>query len=67
MVTKKKQITEPEACAGCRHYLANRENEYGYCRRFPPIPASQDGNYATLWPVTRATEWCGEFSRQLNS
>lgn len=63
----KKPIIEPEACAGCRFFQSNQHDNYGYCRRFPPTPIIQEESYASVSPVTHATEWCGEFSRALNS
>lgn len=59
----KKPSPDPQTCTSCRFFLANTADEYGYCRRFPPVPSIQDGAHLILWPVTTASDWCGEFSR----
>lgn len=60
---KKKQPADPQNCGACRFFLANAADQYGYCRRFPPVPAMQDGGQVTLIPVVTAANWCGEFAR----
>lgn len=59
------------ACKLCRHWL-ERANDptLGECRRFPPtavasLPADRADEHTveTVWPDTKAGEWCGEFSK----
>jgi hypothetical protein len=53
-------VNQNDACNACRFWTARRE-----CRRFPPQlttlgnPHSLDA--ASLWPITRGFDWCGEF------
>ena len=49
-----------EYCCGC--IPEEMESAYphsGRCRRFPP-QTDPDTTYV-LFPITRGTEWCGEF------
>lgn len=64
---KKPVLADPQTCGSCRYYHGNRADEYGYCRRFPPVASIQDGAAVTLWPVVTLPNWCGEFDRKLNS
>lgn len=64
---KKPPPADPENCGTCRYFLGNRADEFGYCRRLPPVASIQDGAAVTLWPVVNTSIWCGEFGRILNS
>lgn len=58
---------DPEACGCCRFFLANEHDSGGYCRRYPPVPIADEDGLASVGAMTDAFEWCGEFSRKLNS
>lgn len=66
---KKPAAPEPESCGSCRYFLSNKEDEYGFCRRGPPsvFPDPEDGSPIVLWRIVATPEWCGEFSRKLDS
>lgn len=66
-MAKKSPPADPQACATCRFFLANQEDDAGYCRRFPPTPIADDDGIASVVAVTSATDWCGEYARKLNS
>lgn len=63
----KKPAPDPQSCGTCRHFQQNEKDEFGYCRRYPPVPNIEDGATVTSWPVLHASDLCGEFSRKLNS
>ena len=63
----KKPAPDPQSCESCKHFLKNAADDYGYCRRFPPVPTVDDGATVTAWPVLHASELCGEFGCKLNS
>lgn len=63
----KKPAPDPQSCEGCKHFLQNEKDEFGYCRRYPPVPTVDDGVTVTAWLVLHASDLCGEFSRKLNS
>jgi hypothetical protein len=43
-----------------------RESDMGHCRRFPPPQPAGRAQPASpsWWPVTRLTEWCGEWRQK---
>lgn len=64
---KKKTEADPQSCASCRFFQQNDHDDAGYCRRHPPTPIVDEGELACVYPITVATDWCGEFARRLNS
>lgn len=63
----RKPDSEQESCGSCRFYLAHPAERGGICRRNPPVPSTQDGAPVTLWSGVSASDWCGCFSRKLQS
>jgi len=67
----------PEACERCKLWdqfpgaggAAEPRSLLGLCRLRPPVmpePVSTDPQKNRgLWPVTEASDWCGEFSLRL--
>ena len=59
--------TEGRACDTCRFWRKQAlrdENDWGQCRRMPPIlPDVVDDKLvvAGIWPSTKAGDWCGEW------
>lgn len=53
------------ACARCVNWVKGEES-MGQCRRHAPRPRDRDwrGDRPWLWPLTRATDWCGEFEQR---
>lgn len=64
-----------ENCAACRFWKICPSGA-GVCRRYPPVPVAEVGSTEAIreevvrevysstepnWPITNATEWCGEF------
>lgn len=46
-------------CKNCRWWVRFRGNR-GECRFFPPF--GRTGTLtASTWPLTKPTEWCGQF------
>jgi hypothetical protein len=65
---KKPPQHEPEACGSCKFFQPNDHDEAGYCRRRPPTAIYEsDTTYQSVKVVTTTDEWCGEFSRRLQS
>ncbi len=58
---------EGRACATCRFWRKQAirdEDDWGQCRRMPPIlPDLVDDKLviAGIWPSTKAGDWCGEW------
>lgn len=58
---------EGRACDTCRFWRKQAfcdENDWGQCRRMPPIlPELVDDKLvvAGIWPSTKAGDWCGEW------
>jgi hypothetical protein len=71
MVKKPKPQLKPqpekESCESCRFYLPNKDDPYGYCRRYPPTFVTTDEGGGFMDPSTEDSDWCGEFSRKLQS
>lgn len=44
----------PQSCKSCRFYF----EQAGFCRRRAP---TVDAVEWAVWPVTSATDWCGEW------
>ncbi len=51
-----------ECCENCRYYLI----EQLQCRRFPPTPIWNGVEVDDSLPITRPSDWCGEFSLKNN-
>lgn len=49
-------MAEPEVCRACRWAQTDAQHDLT-CRRRAPIHA----HAATVWPVVRPLDWCGEF------
>lgn len=47
-------------CASCAHWEGNPDGSAGFCLRFPPVVVADDEGVSTVWPITEATERCGE-------
>lgn len=49
------------ACANCVYWCA--QSQVGQCRRFPPLVYLAPGSSVleSVWPMTRADGWCGEY------
>jgi len=60
---------EGRACDTCRFWRKQTlrdENDWGQCRRMPPIlPDLVDDKLviAGIWPSTKGGDWCGEWER----
>lgn len=55
---------KPVPCAECRFWKNNGLNT-GECRRMPPVVGPKYSG--SKWPITNATDWCGEsVSRKLD-
>ena len=73
MATAPKKRTKPttriinlakfeEACKHCKFFLSNVTDEYGFCRRFPPVVIGrEDGDQESIQPTVTDNEYCGEF------
>ncbi|HEY0063161.1 MAG TPA: high-potential iron-sulfur protein [Telluria sp.] len=61
----KKLPPDPQSCESCRFFLANKTDEFGFCRRYPPKAVqADDGTETTLSAPTASTsDWCGEYQR----
>jgi hypothetical protein len=44
-------------CAQCRFW----HKPESQCRRNAPLPVNGGRDKQTLWPVTQAQDWCGEY------
>lgn len=49
-----------KSCQTCRHWLIGIGGISGNCHRYAPAPSSSYGLDKT-WPVTAASDWCGDF------
>lgn len=67
MRAKKKVEPDPETCEHCKHFVGNEDDQYGYCKRFPPVAVVDEGSQEWSQPVVMESETCGEFKRRLNS
>jgi hypothetical protein len=58
--------TKTEVCSACKHWNSNTNNE-GECRRQAPqalvFVVDAETKFESRFPVTKATEWCGEFAK----
>lgn len=66
-MAKKPTPVEPESCGSCRFFQPNDHDDAGYCRRFPPVPVVIETSLSVAQATSSAEEWCGEFSRKLQS
>ncbi len=57
--------TATDTCAACTYWNAESSGK-GECRRQPPQAISfkvgEDVRFETKFPVTSASDWCGEFA-----
>jgi hypothetical protein len=61
---------EPNQCSNCTYWLKEpppskeyRGFTFGLCRRYPPVhPPRSTNNVASVYPRTKETTWCGEYS-----
>jgi hypothetical protein len=60
-------VADVQNCGHCRHFLKNKDDEAGYCRRYPPTSILDEDGIACVWPVTESSDACGEFTPRLNS
>ena len=60
----KKPAPDPQSCASCKFFQGNQDDEYGYCRRFPPVPIVVDDAPTSIQPTTIDSEYCGEYVRR---
>ena len=55
------KATSSDSCGGCRFYVkASEPRKEGLCRRLPPTPSLNLGDYA-LYPRVIESDWCGEW------
>lgn len=61
-------IDDKGACWRCRFFVRDddAQDEGGFCQRFPPTCACNDGELLVMWPGVEALDWCGEFSDELS-
>jgi len=65
------------ACGNCKHWEGREDSrnvrtgelERGECRRSAPRPFDRwgDGTNVAVWPITAATDWCGQFEQKLRA
>jgi len=58
-------MTATESCGQCRFWLDG--DELGVCHRHAPMPyaaENEPGDAETVWPLTSANQWCGEFEKK---
>ena len=50
-----------ENCSKCKFWIETGAIDDGvnHCRRYAPAPGSSEARQ--LWPITKASDWCGEF------
>ena len=49
-------------CVKCRYYERSNPNwERGECRRHPPRALDANSDRPNRFPVTKDTDWCGEY------
>lgn len=63
-------MTEPDNCMGCKFWKQHgaRETAWeGQCRRHAPIayPVGRGRDPETIFPLTRARQWCGDFDGEI--
>lgn len=64
----KKPPADPQSCIACKFFLlAAPDALVGECRRYPPTPISDEGRAVCVCPQMGVSDWCGEWSRKLNS
>lgn len=61
------QSTRPATavCAACKHWSHEANAEQGECRRHAPqtlvFTIDAETKFESRFPVTNASDWCGEF------
>jgi len=60
-MAKKIPPADPQTCASCKFFQGNKIDEFGFCRRYPPVSVVDDEGGAWTIPVTTEDEYCGEF------
>lgn len=64
----KQPEADPQSCGSCKFFLKNDHDDAGYCRRYPPTAIPSDAEeFACVFPILEASDWCGEFCQRLNS
>lgn len=63
------------SCGVCKYWEQDNilsganetEQDIGFCFRYPPESKvnPHDGGVITLYPATKSTAWCGEFTPKL--
>lgn len=48
-------------CGNCRFFLAEDKGDSGECRRYPPVPLIDEGEWVTIWPAIDSDDFCGEW------
>jgi hypothetical protein len=54
-------------CNDCKYWDGAEFRGSGFCRKNPPVLEQRNGTFVTetgLWPVTQATDWCGEHAEK---
>ena len=57
---KAKLLTHKNGCGICEYYTAEPRNDYGICRRFPPVVIVDEEGASFAQPAVFADDWCGE-------
>ena len=60
------QTNATKTCSECIHWNMLDTNK-GECRRQPPqqiaVKLNDETQYETHFPVSKSSDWCGEFAR----
>ncbi|CAM3001488.1 hypothetical protein [Rariglobus hedericola] len=64
--TKKASVTAAAQCKSCTYWEA-KTNTLGECRRHAPqtiaFNVDDDVKFESRFPVTKAADWCGDYSK----
>lgn len=59
--------TDNMECQNCAFYVKDTNDEdFGFCKRYPPVYMGQQEDSWWSFPVLYSTDWCGEFQRGNN-
>ncbi|WOO41390.1 hypothetical protein [Rubellicoccus peritrichatus] len=62
------EVAEKAACQQCAYWKASNETQ-GECRRNAPqsvvFAVDESTRFETHFPVTEASDWCGEFEAKV--
>lgn len=70
---KNKQDADGQAqCSSCAHWIRlpperDMEDDAGFCRRYPPVVLSDNGEPFTVFPLTDEDDQCGEYRARFNA